>query len=233
MASGFPAPNLHSVRLLQSLAHGEREALARECSFVTVAKGSVIFSQGSADARGVAFVIAGRLSIRGSSPCGKEVVYAVVGPGGSAALDGRAPRTASVEADTESLLAFMPSSVFRRAVFGNARICQAVIDALMQMLRVSSERIIELATMKAPERVSREILRLAMTVPGSEVATSVEIPDMPDQMELARRTGLTRESVCRAFTRLQRVGAVERVGNGMLLVRDMAALRGQDADCAA
>jgi len=45
MASGFPAPNLHSVRLLQSLAHGEREALARECSFVTVAKGSVIFSQ--------------------------------------------------------------------------------------------------------------------------------------------------------------------------------------------
>ena len=103
------------------------------------------------------------------SPGGREVIYAVLGPGSHfgelAAIDGRG-RSASVLAVEDCVLAAITPADLDSLLRRFPDLALALIRQLVEIIRTSDERITELSTLGAMQRVGRELLRLAEPGPA-------------------------------------------------------------------
>ena len=101
------APRLAGIALLRSMSEAELRALEQRCRWRRFGAGQQIVDRDSED-RSVFFVVEGRVRVVDYSPGGREVIYAVLGPGSHfgelAAIDGRG-RSASVLAVEDCVLA--------------------------------------------------------------------------------------------------------------------------------
>jgi CRP/FNR family transcriptional regulator, cyclic AMP receptor protein len=203
---------LGGIGLLRSLSDAELRALEQRCRWRRYQSGHQIVDRESGD-RSVFFVVQGRVRVVDYSPGGREVVYAILGPGAHfgelAAIDGRG-RSASVLAIEECLLAAITpddlDSLLRR--FPDLAI--ALIRHLVAIIRTSDERITELSTLGAVQRVGRELLRLAQ--PRADEPNVWSIARLPTQGIIAAQTGTTRETVARTLAQLAQDGLIERLG---------------------
>jgi CRP-like cAMP-binding protein len=205
-------PRLGGIGLLRSLSDAELHALEQRCRWRRYRSGQQIVDRQSED-RSVFFVVQGRVRVVDYSPGGREVVYAILGAGGHfgelAAIDGRG-RSASVLAVEDCVLAAITpddlDSLLRR--FPDLAI--ALIHHLVEIIRTSDERITELSTLGALQRVGRELLRLAE--PRADDANVQTIARLPTQGSIAAQTGTTRETVARTLAQLAHDGLIERQG---------------------
>src|SRR5690606_34889972 len=95
-----------------------------------------------------------------------------------------------------------------------------VMLRLARIIRACDERIMDLSTLRAVERVAVEILRLARPSDGNTGAPGRWVVDrLPAQRDIAARVGTARETVARVLSQLQEDGVVERRGR-MLVVPD-------------
>lgn len=215
------APRLAGIGLLRSMSEGELSALELRCRWRRFRAGEQIVDRESED-RSVFFVVSGRVRVVDYSPGGREVIYAVLGPGAHfgelAAVDGRG-RSASVLAIEDCVLAAITpddlDSLLRR--FPDLAI--ALIRHLVEIIRTSDERITELSTLGAMQRVGRELLRLAE--PGAAGAFSIS--PLPTQSDIASQIGTTRETVARTLAQFAHEGLIERQGR-RLRIPDRARL---------
>lgn len=214
------------VCIFSSLDARQRMALMQACSVVRFPQGATVFAQGDEDGKGVAFVLEGRLDVKGYAPNGKEVYFTWVGPnnftGEVAALDG-APRAASVEAACDSLIAFMSPATFKSVMASNPAVAVAVMGRMAQSIRTSTARLLDVTTLASDGRVYGELLRMAERG-APQKPKGVLITTMPDQYEMSRRLGVTRETVSRAMSKLVRRGVCGPRRGGSLLVHDLEAL---------
>ena len=96
-----------------------------------------------------------------------------------------------------------------------------ILRRLTRLVRVLSERVVELSTLTVRRRIQVELLRLAReTAPGQKCA--VVFP-APTHAELASRVSTHREAVTRGLGELSRAGIVEK-RSGTLVIRDVEAL---------
>ena len=215
--------NLESVPLLRPLDQTERTALARVCAWRTYRNHEQIFDRLDTG-RDVFFVAHGKARIVNFSFSGREISFTDLGPGDFfgelAAIDGQ-PRSASVVAVGETLVAAMPPSAFSRVVSEHPEIAMAMVGHLAGMVRRATERIMELSTVGANNRVHAELLRLAATA-GDDVNAAVIAP-IPTHSDIASRVSTTRETVARVLSELNRDGLVKRQGD-RLLITDLARL---------
>jgi CRP-like cAMP-binding protein len=206
------APRLHAVELLRSLSDADLRALEQRCRWRRYRSGQQIVDRESED-RSVFFVLEGRVRVVDYSPGGREVIYAVLGPGSHfgelAAIDGRG-RSASVLAIEDCVLAAITpddlDSLLRR--FPDVAI--ALVRHLVAVIRTSDERITELSTLGALQRVGRELLRLA--APRADEPNVGAIARLPTQGSIAAQTGTTRETVARTLAQLAHDGLIARHG---------------------
>jgi CRP-like cAMP-binding protein len=210
---------LDHVRLLEPLDGARRQGLARQCRWRRYAPHEQIIDRND-ESREAMFIADGRVRIVNFSLSGREISFDELGPGAYfgelAAIDGE-PRSASVVAVTDCLVAAMPSPVFLATVTEDPRIALAVMRQLARTLRRATERIMDLSTLAANNRVQAEILRLAKE--GLRPDNSALIAPIPVHADIASRVSTTRETVARVFGDLARGGLVERHA-GHLLVRD-------------
>ena len=96
-----------------------------------------------------------------------------------------------------------------------------VMRSLAHVVRRASERIMDLSTLGANNRVQAEILRLARASAGSDNAAAIS--PIPVHGDIASRVSTTRETVARVLSELTRAGIVER-GRDALLVNDLDGL---------
>lgn len=219
---------LDGIALLASMTPAQRAALARRCAWRSFRSGEEILARDE-PADTVLFIVEGRVRVVDVSVSGREVAYAVVGAGGHVGelgvIDG-APRSASVVALDACRVACLPAAAFWQLLETESGVAKALLQRLARIIRDNDEKITELATMGAMQRVYRELLRLARPLSGDALV----IDDLPTQETLAGRLGTTRETVARVLAQLARTGITERQGRRLTIHRpdDLELLAGRD-----
>jgi CRP-like cAMP-binding protein len=214
---------LSAVGLLAGLTPGEIVQLEQACSWRRYKAGEQILDRNSAS-RDVFFVAEGTVQIVNYSVAGREVNYASVPAGGFfgelSAIDSE-PRSATAVADGPCLLAALPPRAFEELLRRHPEIAVQVLRRLARIIRICDERIMDLATLGAVQRVHLELLRMAK--PDLIAKGSWVIYPLPRQQEIASRASTTRETVARVLSQLAASKLILRKGKSVYL-NDRAAL---------
>lgn len=216
MAGGETA--LDGIALLEPLSDAEQNDIASSCSWRRFATGEQILDRDSTS-NDVLFITEGEVRVVNYSAGGRETAFAVVQAGGHvgeiAAIDGQA-RSASVVALKPCTIAALSAERFNQLIEDHPAVASILLRLLSKIIRTTNERIAELSTATAVQRIYRELLRLCEHDLGEMEAV---IPAMPTQHDLASQVGATRETVARALGQLANTGVIERRGR-TLLIRD-------------
>jgi CRP-like cAMP-binding protein len=211
---------LSGVQLFRELEASKRLAIEQRCAWRRWSPGEHILDR-EAPTNDVYFVVHGRARIVEYSISGKrEVVLDDILPGGFfgelAAIDGE-PRSASVVAVEETLTASLSSTAFVELLFDYRELGLALMCRLTEMVRSSTQRIVELSTRDAQNRVYAELLRLAKTGGGLEPNTALIHP-VPVHSDIAAKVSTTRETVARAMSDLAHRNLIRKTEKGLLIL---------------
>lgn len=214
---------LDEIELFADLAPEDLASIQAACQWQTFSSGDEIFTK-SSTSRDVFLVVTGRMRIVNFSLTGREVAYAEVGPGACfgelSAIDGK-PRSASIVALEDCVVATLAPDDFLDVLRKHSNAGLRVLQKLAAMVRSADERIMDLATLSAYQRVYRKLLDLAR--PDPVRADSWLIYPLPTQAKIAAQASTTRETVARVLGQLGAEEIVERKGK-TLYVRDMEQL---------
>lgn len=196
----------------------------RDCTVELFKAGDEIITSHEASDE-VLFVLEGEVRIVDVSAAGRDISFEILGPGSVvgelAAIDGR-ERSAAVKAESDQVtIALMPAKRFVDLVTHHPSVANAMMQRLASMLRRSTERIMELSSLGARNRVHAELLRLATIAEDGKTAV---VEPMPVHSDIASRVSTTRESVARTMGELLRDGVVSKTASG-LLIEDYKALQ--------
>ena len=215
---------LGQVSLLKGIPPTELRRLAEICRFENHARGAVLFTPESTN-RDAYLVLKGRLRIVNVSLSGREVAYASAGPGDLvgelSAIDGES-RSATIAAVEPSVVAALAPAAFLDLLTRHPPLAIEICRKLARIVRLSNERIMDLATLSAYQRVYAQLLKLIKpdpVRPGSWL-----IYPLPTQAQIASQASTTRETVARVVSQLSHSGLCERKGR-TLYVRDVEKLR--------
>lgn len=209
---------LASIHFFEELDQTTRQQIETQCRWRQFKSGQRIIDFGS-DSRDIFFVIEGAVSVVNFSASGREVAFATVKAGDCfgelAAIDGE-PRSASVVAIEESVVATMPPNAFLKLLQERVEITFKVLKHLSHMVRAGDVRIMELSTLAATQRVFAELLRMA--VPDAAGAGLWIVRPMPPLREIASRVSTTRETAARALSQLSSIDLLRRKGRNLYLM---------------
>lgn len=215
---------LGGIELLGCLSAPEIEAVERACTWRRYQTGQQVLTRESAS-RDVFFVAEGAVEIINFSASGREIAFATL-PAGAyfgeiSAIDGER-RSANVVAAKSALLASLNPTAFHELLGKHPPMALHVLKRLARIIRICDDRIMDLATLGAVQRVQVEILRLAR--PDPAVAGAWLVYPVPTQQEIANRAATTRETVARVLGQLQAGGLIRRKGK-TLYFADLERLR--------
>ena len=217
------AVNLDGIALVADLTAKQRAAVARNCVHQSYAAQQQIIDR-DGETTSVFFVLAGRVRVVNYSLSGREVSLDDVETGGYfgelAAIDGQ-PRSANVMAYTDTELAALAPRHFNRLLETHPKVARQVMMRLAAIIRHSVDRIMDLSTLGATNRVHAEILRQARLHMSSDNTALIEPISM--QVDIAGYVSTSRETVVRAMNDLARRDIIKR-RKGALEILDMARL---------
>ena len=209
--------------LYELLPASVAEALEPHARIVPRQAGHIIIGYGDRTSD-VYLVLEGTLRAELHSPNGRETILGDLGPGELfgefAALDDQ-PRSATVVATTDCMIACLPASVFREAVFAAPESAEWIARRLVGRIRLLDERIFELNALAVRSRLHCELLRLSLAAGISD--NQARIAPAPTHGELASRIGTHREAVTRELQYLLKQDIVAQ-NRRELVVYDVAGL---------
>lgn len=209
--------SLENIELLDDLPANEKLDLAKKCFWRSYQTGEQILER-SSDSRDVFFVVEGRVDIVNYGMSGREVAYATVEAGqyfGELSAIDCNPRSANVNAGSKCLLGSLSPENFQDLLIKNPSIMMSVMLRLAKIIRTSDDRILDLSTLGAVQRVCQELIRMAE--PDPVTADSWIIYPMPTQSAIASRVSTTRETVARVLGHLTHEGFVHKKGKSLYL----------------
>ncbi len=215
---------LSMVDILEPLSEEELEEFSRRVPDTHIESGRTFYAP--EDRSEALFMLKkGRVRIYKAVPDGWEFTLAVVEAGtmfGEMALTAQRMWEAYAEATEPSDICILKNADLERLVRGNPEVGIKMIRLLSERLRLCETRLEDITLKNIPARLASLILQLAAT----ESIMTPEGPRIPTHYthrQLATMVGSSRESVTRAFTKLQRAGAVE-LRHRHIYVKDMEAL---------
>lgn len=209
------AETLENISLLADFSPEERRDLEKRCAWRHYGANEQIIDRDS-DSGDIYFIVSGDVRIVNYSYSGREVSYDDIGAGGFfgelAAIDGK-PRSATVVTLKKTIVASLSPEALRKAILDHPRLALAIMNRLVAVIRGSTDRIMDLATLGAYSRVYAELLRLARQNIDEDYGAT--ITKLPTHSALASRCGTTRETVARAISDLTRREICEKRGQGL------------------
>jgi CRP-like cAMP-binding protein len=194
-----------------------RAALAEKWSEAKYPAQSIIVSAEETD-DDVFFILSGRARAATYTNHGKEVLLSELPRGEAfgifAALDGR-PRSTNVVALEDSRIARMSAERFNEVLYSNRKVTRAFLLYLIGRVRHLSDRVTDVTTLNAEQRLVIELLRLA-DADNAKGDTAVVDP-LPTQQQLATLIFSQRESVGRDMSKLKDLGLIERKGRALTI----------------
>ncbi len=202
--------SLASIELLAEITPKRMSELERVARWRHCQAKELVFDMQSSGTE-VYFIVEGALQVVNFSPAGREVSFAQV-PAGSfigemSAIDSKT-RSATVVAIEGTVLASISSSVFQRLLLDYPKIALVVLQHLAAMVRAADERIMDLSTLSAINRVQSELLRLA-AIDEDDDNIAIISPILTHS-DIAARASTTRETVSRVLSNLTRIRIIER-----------------------
>jgi CRP/FNR family transcriptional regulator, cyclic AMP receptor protein len=217
---------LARIPLLAELTAEELEELGACLRRRPYRKGEVIFVRGD-PGTSLYLIETGRVKIVLTSPEGKEVVLARLGPadffGDLALLDGD-PRSADAVAQEGGQLLLLRREDFLRFVEARPAVAARLLAVLSRRLRRNAQLLQDAAFLDIPGRLARVILELA-EAEGRPDGAGLVISSRLTQAELAGMVGATRESVNKWLRSYERRGLIRRQ-RGLISVLSPEGLRG-------
>lgn len=214
---------LQSVEILHGLPPTEIDALAQRCRWLKFSRDQQILTHLDESTQ-IHFLVSGRARIVIHSRTGKAVLLSDLEPGGVfgeiAALDGQ-PRSASVEAIDDCIVAALAASDFDSLMQRQPRIAIALLKTLAAHIRRLDQRVLEFSTLTVRGRFLVELLRMARHI--DPTANEVTLIPAPSLLEYSGRISSHREAISREFSRLAQLGIIQRDG-GNLKVLDLRRL---------
>ena len=209
--------SLKEIGILEPMSEEGRHKLEALCRWRDFTRDEQIIDRDS-DTGDVFFVVRGKVRVVNYSYTGREVSYDDLGAGAVfgelSAIDG-APRSANVVALNNTTVAAMSPDQFRQALADNPDFAFTIMTRLVEIIRGSTDRIMDLSTLGAYSRVYAEILRLARENAGGD--NSAVIRPIPVHSDVASRAGTTRETVARALSDLSRKEIAIRDDDALLI----------------
>ena len=209
---------LVDVPMFRSLPRAAVKALDARCHWRRVAAKEWVIDYQD-DGIDVFFVVAGSVRVLIYAKSGREVILADLEAGGffgeMAPIDGH-PRSASVLAVTDAVIATMPGAVFLEVLHNHPEVSMYVLKLLAARVRELDNRVLEYSTLDVRHRVSCELLRLAR--PDAKDSRRGVLAPVPTQAEIAARVSTTREAVVREMKLLEREGYLQRQRGALVLV---------------
>jgi CRP/FNR family transcriptional regulator len=150
----------------------------------------------------------GRVGIYKVAPDGWESTLAVVEAGtmfGEMALTAQRMREAYAETTEPSDICIVKHEDLERFVRQNPNVGLQIIRVLSKRLRLCENRLEDIGLKDVPARLASLVLRLAESE-GIMTQEGPKIPTSYIHRQLATMIGSSRETLTRAFTRLQRTG---------------------------
>jgi CRP-like cAMP-binding protein len=154
---------LATISIFKDLSPDEVRSVAQRCRWRRFqAHQAIVDYQDKAD--DVFFIMRGKVRVIYFSASGREVTFRDLGAGQMfgelSAIDG-CPRSASVVAVDDTMLASMTVADFWDILRRNDRVAAATLRWLVCLVRSLSERVIEFSTLCVQRRIRSELLRLA------------------------------------------------------------------------
>jgi len=209
--------NLSNIRILLSLSADQRRDFEVSCRWRRFAADEMIIDQLD-ESNDVFFITRGRVRIVNYAVTGKEVALDDLEEGQYfgelAALDGR-PRSSTVMALEDSDIAKMAPERFLKVVQMYPDVALQVMKNLAAIIRSSTERIVDLSTLGANNRVQGELLRQARAAERDK--NIAVIKPIPVHSEIASRASTTRETVARVISELTKKGIVKREKDSLIV----------------
>ena len=206
------------IRLFSALSKPAKRRLSKKISWRSYDAGTTIISRGE-DGDRVFFLGSGTAKVLNFSEIGRIVSLATLTPGDCfgelSAIDGL-PRSATVVAKTECLLASMTGQDFIAAVTGCQKTALTLLRRLATVIRSADERIEHLSLMTAEQKICFELLSNLIVDPAKD--DQLYIYPVQTQNELASITGTTRNTVARIFSKLLEAGVIERKGKALIVL---------------
>lgn len=216
--------SLDRIEPLAVLSPEVRADIARLCSWKRFGPHEQIIDRQS-DTRDLLFLVRGSVRVVIYSVSGRELTLDDLKEGAFlgelSAIDGH-PRSASVMSLSETVIASLSAEHFRRLLAQHSDFAMMVMKRLASMVRASTDRIIDLSTLGANNRVHAELLRQARLA-GERDDGSAILKPIPVHGDMASRVSTTRETVARVLNDLARQGLVRRERDALVIV-DLARL---------
>lgn len=188
------------MTILSAVSEGELDRLAEKTAWTRVTRGQEVLSHLTPSSQ-VYFLIQGTLRAQLTTAYGKTIAIRKLQPGAHfgelAALTG-APRSVTVIADTDALIAEWSADVFQETMKTNARFAEAVAIALARHVVLLTDRLFELAALEVRFRLYAELLRLGRS--GETTGGGILIREAPTHEMLASTIGAQREAVTREMS---------------------------------
>lgn len=209
---------LRNVKLLADLPESELAELSKSCVWKRYAPHEQIIDRQS-DSRDIFFIVEGSARVANFSLSGREITLDDLPQGGHfgelAAIDGY-PRSASVVALSDCQLAMLSPDRFAKLCGDYPQVAIQVMRSLAGIVRSATDRIMDLSTLAANNRVHAELLRLArINMDGDNHAS---ISPIPVHGDVASRVSTTRETVARVMNDLARQNLVKREKNKLVVL---------------
>ncbi|WP_374579586.1 Crp/Fnr family transcriptional regulator [Phenylobacterium sp.] len=225
MALAISLHQIGRLELFRSLPNGALEEVRTAMRTERVSKGAVIFKQG--ERTGQAYALAtGSVRIVQTGSDGGQTIVRFIGPGemfGTLPLftDHRFPADA-VTIEPATMLAWRETDLMDLMARYPA-ISLNVISVLGTRMAQLQERVRELTTQRAEQRMAHAILRLAAQAGSdSTCGATIEIPLR--RKDLAEFAGTTLHTASRIVSAWEKAGLLANNGQ-RLVIHDLAALR--------
>lgn len=172
----------------------------------------------------VYLIVQGWVKIRSYNYEGKEVTLNILGPGdifGEMAVLLSSPRSSDVLSLTSVVVSCFPAEDFKTLVRDEPLVGLQLAQQMAKRVQQLNRRL----RMRESDSVARvvDVLLFLAEGRGQSGVTGVEIPMLPHQ-EIASLSGLTRETVSRALSSLEKKGLIERPSRDLLRVPNLPAL---------
>jgi CRP-like cAMP-binding protein len=208
---------LRRFPLLEGLSTQRLEQLAHQCLWLTLQAGQQVMAR--ADDRGeVCLLLSGRVRVTTYAASGRQVTFRDCGAGeyfgDIAAIDGL-PRSADVVTLEPSVVASLEREAFRALLRAEPEVAERVMRRLASLVRLLSERVIDLSTLGVQHRLHVELLDLAHA--AGVAGNQARLVPAPLHAALAGRISTNREQVTRELNQLVRDGLLVKEGKALVI----------------
>ncbi len=213
---------LQEFELLSGLEEGFFQSLAISAEVLEIGAGTAIYREGQPSGA-VYFMREGRVKLHRTSggPKSRDQILGVVGDGSvlglASALEGK-PQSHGASALTDCVLYAVFRDDLVNLVLSYPKAALRLAQALAARNRELEDLVGDLVFHSAPQRVARMLLNLA-TEEGRVTKRGVVFEPSLSRQEMAEATGISREALSRALSRLAQEGILNLDGKTITILK--------------